>query len=62
MTTGILECRYCGLMGALTWVEDGQGGTRAQLPPGFHVETRAGLGRVVVCDQCDEIMPPPGAH
>jgi hypothetical protein len=62
MTTGFLECSYCGLMGRLTWVDDGQGGCRAQLPPGFHVETRSGLGRVVVCDQCDQIMPPPGAN
>ena len=62
MTTGMLKCTYCGLMGAFEWVEDGQGGTQAKLPPGFHVETRSGLGRVVVCDHCDEIMPPPGAN
>jgi len=62
MTTGILKCTYCGMMGALEWVEDGQGGTQARLPPGFHVETRSGLGRVVVCDHCDEIMPPPGMN
>jgi len=59
MTTGALICPHCSQSGVLAWVEDGLGGTQARLPQGFHVETRPGLGRVVVCDQCDEIMPAP---
>ena len=60
MHTGALACSFCSQSGGLLWVEDGQGGTRAQLPPGFHIESRGSLGRVVVCDSCDQIMPPPG--
>jgi len=59
MSAGTLACSYCGQAGSLAWIEDGAGSTQAQLPAGFYVEARAGLGRVVVCDQCDEIMPPP---
>jgi hypothetical protein len=59
MTNGTLVCTHCGKTGALLWVEDGRGGTQAQLPAGFHLETRPGLGRVVICDYCDEIMLPP---
>jgi len=59
MSTGMLVCSYCGQTGGITWVEDGKGGTQAQLPDDFHVETRGALGRVVVCNQCDEIMLPP---
>lgn len=59
MSTGSLGCSFCGQTGPLKWVEDGRGGTQAELPEGFHVETRTGLGRVVVCDKCDEIMLPP---
>jgi hypothetical protein len=59
MSTGSLVSSHCGQNGSLGWIEDGEGGTQAQLPAGFHVEGRPGLGRVVVCDQCDEIMPPP---
>jgi|GEM_PF-4592927 len=59
MSTGTLACSYCGQIGTLEWVEDDKGGTQARLSNGFHVETRVGLGRVVVCDYCDEIMPSP---
>ena len=60
MPTGALTCSFCNQSGALLWVEDGQGGTQAQLPAGFHIESRGALGRVVVCNSCDEIMPAPG--
>jgi hypothetical protein len=54
-----LSCPHCGQSGALTWVRDSQGGIQARLPEGYHAETRLGLGRVVICDTCDEIMPDP---
>ena len=60
MTTGELRCGFCGAHGELAWIEDGDGHTQASLPDGFHVELRGSLGRVVVCNECDEIMPAPG--
>jgi len=55
-----LCCGFCGAHGELAWIEDGDGHTQASLPDGFHVELRGSLGRVVVCNECDEIMPAPG--
>jgi hypothetical protein len=59
MTTGELRCTHCGAHGNLAWAEGGDGHTQARLPDGFHVELRGPLGRMVVCDHCDEIMPAP---
>jgi len=53
--TGVLICSHCNYMAPFA----GEGGSRAALPAGFHAETRAGAGQVVVCNQCDEILPPP---
>jgi hypothetical protein len=61
MTTGELRCGFCGAHGELAWIEGGHGNVQAALPQGFHIELRGALGRVVVCDGCDEIMPAPVA-
>jgi hypothetical protein len=58
MSTGELRCGICGAHGNLAWTEDG-GHVQAVLPQEFHVEPRGSLGRVVVCNACDEIMPAP---
>jgi hypothetical protein len=55
ISTGTLICPHCGYVAPFAGKDDSQAG----LPEGFHAETRAGPGRVVVCDRCDEIMFPP---
>jgi hypothetical protein len=59
ITTGELRCGFCGAHGELAWIEGNGGQPQAALPDGFHVELRGSLGRVVVCNLCDEIMPAP---
>ena len=53
---GRLTCPRWGQ--SATWAADQRGGNPSQ--EGFHGEQRPGLGRVVVCDQCDEIVVPGG--
>jgi len=57
--SSILTCRHCGVLGAITWQQTSAYShkTLIDVSGDFHFETGRTMpdGKVIVCNQCDEI-------